>query len=95
MVSPVTGHGMPELVHELTVRSRSLLPAEGDVPLNRRHRAAIAEMSGLLAEAAAADDLLVAAEHLRLARQAADRIAGRSGVEQMLDALFGTFCIGK
>jgi tRNA modification GTPase len=42
-----------------------------------------------------ADDLLIAAEALRLARQSLDRITGRAGVEDMLDALFGSFCIGK
>jgi len=30
-----------------------------------------------------------------LARQALDRITGRAGVEDMLGALFGRFCIGK
>jgi tRNA modification GTPase len=38
---------------------------------------------------------LFAAEGLRLARAALDRITGRAGVENMLDALFGRFCIGK
>jgi tRNA modification GTPase len=37
----------------------------------------------------------VSAEHLRRARAALDRLTGRAGVEDMLDALFGTFCVGK
>jgi tRNA modification GTPase len=40
-------------------------------------------------------DELVAAEHLRHARRALDELTGRAGTEEMLDALFGTFCIGK
>ena len=40
-------------------------------------------------------DLLVAAEALRLSLRALDRITGRAGVEDMLDQLFGRFCIGK
>jgi tRNA modification GTPase len=40
-------------------------------------------------------DLLIVAEQLRSARLAMDRLIGRSGVEDMLDALFGRFCIGK
>ena len=40
-------------------------------------------------------DLLLLAERLRLASRALDLITGRAGVEDMLDALFGRFCIGK
>ena len=45
--------------------------------------------------AVGADDLLIVAEQLRLARRALDRITGHHDVEQMLDHLFGQFCIGK
>ena len=38
---------------------------------------------------------LIAAEALRTARTALDRVTGKAGVEDMLDALFGRFCIGK
>jgi tRNA modification GTPase len=37
----------------------------------------------------------MAAEELRAARNELDRVTGKAGVEAMLDALFGTFCIGK
>ena len=40
-------------------------------------------------------DLLIAAERLRSARRALDRLVGRDSTEEMLDALFGRFCIGK
>jgi tRNA modification GTPase len=50
----------------------------------------------LAAERAAGEvDPLLAAENLRAARVALDRLVGRSGTEDMLDALFGRFCIGK
>jgi tRNA modification GTPase len=39
--------------------------------------------------------MLIAAEHLRAARHALDQLLGRVGAEDMLDALFGRFCIGK
>jgi tRNA modification GTPase len=39
--------------------------------------------------------MLIAAEGLRQARIELDRVTGRAGVEDMLDALFGRFCIGK
>ena len=34
-------------------------------------------------------------EELRLARRAFDALLGRASTEDMLDALFGRFCIGK
>lgn len=92
--SVVTGEGLDELVALLQARARTLLPVPGEVALNARHRAAIAEAVEALAEAGS-PDLLIAAEALRTARAALDRVTGKAGVEDMLDALFGRFCIGK
>jgi tRNA modification GTPase len=92
--SVVTGAGLDGLVERLQARARDLLPVPGEVALNARHRAAIADAAGALAEAAA-PDLIVAAEALRAARVALDRVTGKAGVEDMLDALFGRFCVGK
>jgi tRNA modification GTPase len=94
-VSATTGAGLDLLVELLGKRARALLPAEGDVAINARHRAALAEAAEWLGEARAAHDPLIAAEALRQARAALDRVTGRAGVEEMLDALFGRFCIGK
>lgn len=94
-VSAVTGEGLARLAQLLCARAASLLPAEGEVALNARHRAALADVVARLRDGAAAADPLVVAESLRLARLALDRVTGRAGVEDMLDALFGRFCIGK
>jgi tRNA modification GTPase len=48
-----------------------------------------------LGGAASQGDPLVVAEHLRAARAAFDRLVGRTATEEMLDALFSRFCIGK
>jgi tRNA modification GTPase len=40
-------------------------------------------------------DPLLIAEQLRRARAAFDALIGRAATEDMLDALFGRFCIGK
>jgi tRNA modification GTPase len=40
-------------------------------------------------------DVLLVAENLRSARNAFDRLTGRAGVEDVLDALFSRFCLGK
>ncbi len=95
VVSAVTGAGLAELTALLVDRAATLLPAEGETALNARHRAALTEAADWLREADAADDLLIAAEAMRQARASLDRITGRAGVEDMLDALFGRFCIGK
>jgi tRNA modification GTPase len=94
-VSAVTGVGLDVLVARLAERARTLLPREGELAVNARHRTLLFETLGYLQEAEAAHDLILASESLRQARAVLDRITGRAGVEDMLDALFGAFCIGK
>jgi len=94
-VSAETGEGIPALIEMLIARARELLPTEGDVALNARHRTALVQVRDQLEEARHAGDSLIVAECLRIARLALDSITGRAGVEDMLDALFGRFCIGK
>jgi tRNA modification GTPase len=93
--SVTTGEGIDALRALIATRVRALLPPADAVALNARHRERVSEALAAIDRAAAADDLLIVAEHLRQARVALDRITGRAGVEEMLDALFGRFCIGK
>lgn len=93
-VSARTGEGVAELIALIRDRARELLPRTDEVAINRRQRELLADAVAHI-EMAAEQDLLLAAEELRLARAALDMITGRAGVEQMLDALFGRFCIGK
>jgi tRNA modification GTPase len=94
-VSAETGEGMNALVDAIVARARALLPPEGETAFNRRQRTCVADAAEALAEAAGHEDPVLAAEGLRRARRALDRVTGRGGVEDMLDALFGRFCIGK
>ncbi len=94
-VSSVTGEGLDRLTGLLLERSRALLPGEGEIAINARHRAVLTEALAHVRDALGATDLLILAEALRLARRAIDKLTGRAGVEQMLDALFGRFCVGK
>ncbi|WP_156680584.1 tRNA uridine-5-carboxymethylaminomethyl(34) synthesis GTPase MnmE [Sphingomonas profundi] len=94
-VSALTGAGMDELTGLLTERARTLLPQEGELALNLRQREALGCCYAALRDTAMQQDLILVADSLRGAREALDRITGRSGVEDMLDALFGRFCIGK
>jgi tRNA modification GTPase len=94
-VSAKTGAGLDVLKAALIDRAQGLLPKPGALALNARHRSILVEVLVELEAAAVASDPLIHAEHLRLARIGLDRLTGRAGVEDMLDALFGRFCIGK
>lgn len=94
-VSAVTGEGLSPLAELLIERARTMLPHEGEVALSRRQREHLARCHDCLAAFCGESDELIAAEHLRLARVALDELTGRAGTEEMLDALFATFCIGK
>lgn len=94
-VSTVTGSGLEELIEWLVARAREVLPPVDRLAFNRRQRdLALAAVSAI--EAVDSDgDLLLAAENIRSARRALDALVGRDSTEEMLDALFGRFCIGK
>jgi tRNA modification GTPase len=94
-VSSMTGAGIPMLLEEIGRLARSVLPSEDAIALNRRQAEHIAEAAAALDEAAASHDVVLIAESLRRARAAFDRVTGRAGVEDVLDTLFGRFCLGK
>ena len=94
-VSVVTGLGLPELIDTLIERGRGVLPPVDRIGFNRRQKQCALEAASCLDEVDTRSDLLIAAENLRLARSALDRLVGRDSTEEMLDALFGQFCIGK
>ncbi len=94
-VSAVTGRGLAELLDQVSMEARTFLPAEDAIALNRRQAGHIAEGATALSEAASAQELVLIAEGLRTARHAFDRLTGRAGVEDVLDALFSRFCLGK
>lgn len=95
VVSAHSGLGMDALRDDLLGHARAAMPKAGDAALNAWQTACLRDGFEMLAAAADQRDALVLAEHLRLARAAFDRLTGRAGTEDMLDALFGRFCIGK
>lgn len=94
-VSARTGSGVGDLLEQVRQHCLALLPGEDAIALNRRQAAQLAEAAEALAEAAGASELIIVAEALRQARCAFDRLTGRAGVEDVLDALFSRFCLGK
>lgn len=94
-VSSTTGAGLAELTTAIVTEARSILPAEGEIALNRRQAHCLSDARDGLRAAEQAQDLVILAESLRSARAAFDRLTGRAGVEDLLDALFGRFCLGK
>lgn len=94
-LSARTGEGMASLRAELIATARAALPRPGDAALNARQHRLMADAAESLGAAASLSDTLLIAESLRLARVAFDALLGRTATEDMLDTLFGRFCIGK
>ncbi|WP_454796423.1 tRNA uridine-5-carboxymethylaminomethyl(34) synthesis GTPase MnmE [Novosphingobium lindaniclasticum] len=94
-VSAVTGEGVDDLRRDLIETASKAMPRPGEAALNRRQYALVAEAERAIGAAAQESDPLLVAEALRLARLSFDALIGRATTEDMLDALFGRFCIGK
>ena len=94
-VSALSGEGIEKLTNALIQHASLALPKPGDLALNQRQFVRLEEAHSSLTEVSVRGDLLLKAEALRQARVAFDRLTGRATTEDMLDALFGRFCIGK
>ncbi len=94
-LSAETGQGMDALRSALLDKAKTLLPDPDAPSYNARQRSRLSELVQALSAAQAAQDMLIVGEELRNARNALDAITGRLHTEDMLDALFGKFCIGK
>ena len=102
-VSAKTGEGMETLATAILDRLGASSDPGGQqgVAVSERHAALLDEAAAALDEARArnraaaeADAVLVAAA-LRRAAEALGRITGRTYTEDLLDAVFGRFCVGK
>lgn len=94
-VSSLTGDGIADLLASIATLGRTLLPREGETALDHRYREGLRSVRQELLQAMQQPDSLLVAEHIRLAREELDRLTGRAGIDDMLDALFGRFCLGK
>ncbi|WP_159994710.1 tRNA uridine-5-carboxymethylaminomethyl(34) synthesis GTPase MnmE [Roseomonas sp. 18066] len=95
-VSATTGQGLDALRAALAEAAAHRAGLSEEASLTRpRHRAALSEAAEWIAEAGRAPLPELSAEALRAALRALGRLTGRIGVEQVLDVVFGDFCIGK
>jgi len=94
-ISSRSGAGLGELKSAIVEIASGIVPADAQVALNAREAALLSSGRDALARAAGLDDPLLAAEELRAARLVLDMIAGRAGVDDLLDSLFARFCLGK
>ncbi|MFG1421923.1 tRNA uridine-5-carboxymethylaminomethyl(34) synthesis GTPase MnmE [Roseixanthobacter liquoris] len=97
-ISAATGQGMEELIARIEARASELGGGEPALITRERQRLtlrdALAHLDLALKRAGrGGEDLL--AEDLRLAARALDALVGRVDIEDVLDTLFRTFCIGK
>ena len=91
-----TGEGLAALKAALAeAAERRAGLADAPTLTRARHRAALIEAAARLEEAADAPLPELAAEAYRGAVLALGRLTGRVGVEDVLDVVFGDFCIGK
>ncbi len=93
-ISVRTGAGLPELIVRLGEAAADALGAGSAVVTRRRQAAAIEDAAAALDMVRGARDE-IAADLLRSASEAIGRLTGRVDVEDVLDRLFGEFCIGK
>ncbi len=101
-VSAVTGNGLDELRRTAAARlfGDRIALADLEPALTRaRHRTALARAQSALADARAqllgAGDAVLVAHHVRDATTALDELIGAVDIEEILDRVFASFCIGK
>jgi tRNA modification GTPase len=100
VVSAATGAGIPDLIDRLQGEAGKLLGGGSDALVTReRHRLALGSANDCLTKAIEilehGGPVELAAEEVRLAARALGRVAGRVDVDDVLDRLFASFCIGK
>lgn len=96
-ISARTGHGIDELLKRL-LREAEKFAGEPALVTRERQRVALCEAKACLESAlvlASPGKEELFAEELRLASRALGRITGRVDVEDVLDKIFSSFCIGK
>ncbi|ESW60898.1 MAG: tRNA modification GTPase TrmE [Rhodobacter sp. CACIA14H1] len=97
-VSGLSGTGVPELVEKIGDRLHSRVAGAG-ILIRERHRLAIQQAIGAMEsarfEVERAGRAELAADRLNHAIRSLGSLVGRVDVENLLDEIFASFCIGK
>ncbi len=95
-ISAQTGAGIDALLQRLS-KEAERFAGEPALVTRARQKAALIEAAESLAaaDASMAEGAEIFAENLRLAGRALGRVTGRVDVEDVLDKIFSSFCIGK
>lgn len=101
-VSAVSGQGLAELRRAVIQRvfADGITLADLEPALGRaRHRTALSRareaLTGALEQLGSAGDAVLAAHHVRQATTALDELLGAVDIEEVLDRVFASFCVGK
>jgi tRNA modification GTPase len=97
VVSAFRGDGLAEMLERIGAELSGRVAGDGLVG-HLRQRRAVEEAAGALARAENAlqeGEAEIVAEDLRAAFRALERLLGRVGAEDVLDAVFAAFCLGK
>ena len=98
-ISGLTGAGIADLIQDITKTLKKRAATAG-IATHSRHRNAMQKGQESLFAAKAAIEISgfsteLAAEELRSAIRSLDSLVGRIDVENLLDEIFSSFCIGK
>lgn len=88
--------GLEELLQAITKRIENRFTSNSNLLITRaRYREALSETVESLNAFNLHKEIELAAEDIRLAARALGKITGRIEVDEVLDKIFGSFCIGK
>jgi tRNA modification GTPase len=98
-ISAVTGVGLVELIDAIGVELSGRVAGAATVTRARHasaiSRATLALQDSLIELQGRSPQLEIAADHLAVAMRSLDSLVGRVDVEDLLDQIFSSFCIGK
>lgn len=95
-ISANTGKGISHLIDQLRAKAETTLQsATSPLITRRRHREALEHALKELTQFSLDLPPELAAEHLRSSASIIGKVTGHIDVEDVLDVLFGEFCIGK
>lgn len=97
-LSVKSGAGLDDLIRRVTVIAQERIGHQGEPVLTQIRHRTLVEACAFALEAflkGSTEDVELRAEDLRRAADSLGRITGRIDVEDVLDHIFGRFCIGK